>query len=135
MDTPDQTLIGGKDLCDDVYDVFKQFCQINEYNKIGWGDGSWWRGGGGKLQSHGGQRSNRSAEDKAERFLHRGWVLTSTHQPERRVCAPSGTGWGWDLRLTWTLTKHTHTHTHTHTGTLETDRVREKGIKMESEET
>ena len=29
-------------------------------------------GGGGKLQSHGGERSNRGAEGKVERFLHRG---------------------------------------------------------------
>ena len=60
----------------------------------------WWRrGGGGKLRSHGGERSNRGAEGKAERFLHRGWVPTSTHQPERLVCSPTGTGGGWELRL------------------------------------
>ena len=35
-----------------------------------------WRWGwaGGKLQSHGGERSNRGAEGKAERFPHRGLV-------------------------------------------------------------
>ena len=52
-----------------------------------------------KLQSHGGERSNRGAEGKAERFLHRGSVPTSTHQPERLVCSPAGAGWGWKLRL------------------------------------
>ena len=47
----------------------------------------WWRRGGGwaggKLWSHRGERSNRGAEGKEERFPHRGSVLTSTHQPER----------------------------------------------------
>ena len=38
-------------------------------------------------------------EDKAERFPHRGWVLTSTHQPERLVCSPTGAGGVWELRL------------------------------------
>ena len=56
-------------------------------------------GGGGNLWSHGGERSNRGAEGKAERFPHRGAVLTSTHQPERLVCSPDGAGWGWELRL------------------------------------
>ena len=56
-------------------------------------------GGGGKLQSHGGQRNNRGAEGKAERFLHRGSVPTSTHQPERLVCSAAGAGGGWELRL------------------------------------
>ena len=59
------------------------------------GDGGW----GEKLQSHGGQRSNRGAEGKAERFPHRGSVPTSTHQPERLVCSPAGVGGGWELRL------------------------------------
>ena len=54
---------------------------------------------GRNLGSHGGQRSNRGAEGKAERFPHRGSVLTSTHQPERLVCSPAGTGGGWELRL------------------------------------
>ena len=53
---------------------------------------------GGKLRSHGGERSNRGAEGKAERFLHRGSVPTSTHQPERLVCSPAGMGRGWELR-------------------------------------
>ena len=63
----------------------------------------WWRRGvgwvGGKLQSHGGEHSNRDAEAKAERFLQRGSVLTSRHQPERLVCSPAGVGEGWELRL------------------------------------
>ena len=61
----------------------------------------WWRGGvgGGKLQSHRREHSNRGAEGKAERFLHRGQVPTSTHQPKRPVCSPAGVGGGWELRL------------------------------------
>ena len=47
-------------------------------------------GGGGKLRSHGREHSHRGAEGKAERFPHRGLVLTSTHQPERLVCSPPG---------------------------------------------
>ena len=54
---------------------------------------------GGKLRSHGGEHSNRCAKGKAERFPHRGWVLTSTHQPERLVCSPAGASVGWELRL------------------------------------
>ena len=53
----------------------------------------------GKLLSHGGERSNRGAEGKVERFPHRRLVLTSTHQPERLVCSPSGMGGSWKLRL------------------------------------
>ena len=61
----------------------------------------WQRRGlvGGKLRSHGGERSHRGVEGKAERFPHRGAVLTSTHQPERLVCSPAGAGGGWELRL------------------------------------
>ena len=62
----------------------------------------WWRRGvgeGKKLQSHGGEHSNRGGEGKAERFPHRGLVPTSTHQPERLVCSPAGTCEGWELRL------------------------------------
>ena len=47
---------------------------------------------GGKLQSHRGEHSNRGAEGKVERFLHRGSELTGTHQPERLVCSPAGAG-------------------------------------------
>ena len=61
-----------------------------------WGGGV---GGGGKLQSHGGECSNRGAEGKTERLPHRGSVLTSTHQPERLLCSPTGMGRGWELRL------------------------------------
>ena len=55
--------------------------------------------GMGKLRSHGGELSHRGVEGKAERFPHRGSVLTSTHQPERLVCSPTGMGGGWELRL------------------------------------
>ena len=55
-------------------------------------------GSGGKLLSHG-ERSNRGAEGKAERFPHGGSVPTSTQQPERLVCSPAGAGGGWELRL------------------------------------
>ena len=37
----------------------------------------------------------RGAPGKAERFLHRGSVPTSTHQPERLVCSSTGTGGSW----------------------------------------
>ena len=53
----------------------------------------------GKLCSHGGERSHRGAEGKAERFPHRGSVPTSTHQPEKLVCSVARTGGGWELRL------------------------------------
>ena len=56
--------------------------------------GRWGVGG-----SHGGERSNRGAEGKAERFLHRGSVPTSTHQPETLICSPTRVGGGWELRL------------------------------------
>ena len=56
-------------------------------------------GAEGKLRSHRGERSNRGAGGKAERFLHRGSVPTNTHQPERLVSSPAGTGLGWELRL------------------------------------
>ena len=61
----------------------------------------WQRQGvaGGKLRSHRGERSNRGAEGKAERFPHRGSAPSSTHQPERLVCSPAGAGGGWELRL------------------------------------
>ena len=53
----------------------------------------------GKLWRHGGELSNKGAEGKAERFPHRGSVLTSTHQPERLVCSPTRVTVGWELRL------------------------------------
>ena len=52
-----------------------------------------------KLQSHGEEHSNCGGEGKVERFLHRGSVLTSTHQPETLVCSHPGVGGGWELRL------------------------------------
>ena len=56
-------------------------------------------GGGGKLRSHGGERSHRGAEGKVERFPHGGSVPTSTHQPERLVCSPARADGGWEVRL------------------------------------
>ena len=58
--------------------------------------GVWGLGGGGKLWSHEGEHSNRSAEGKVERFPHKGWVPTSTHQPERLVCSLVGAGGHWE---------------------------------------
>ena len=58
-----------------------------------------WVAEGGSFGSHGRERSNRSVEGKVERFLHRGSVPTSTHQPERLVCSPTGMGGAWELRL------------------------------------
>ena len=46
----------------------------------------------GKLRSHGGERSHRGAESKAERFPHRGSAPSSTQQPERLVCSAAGAG-------------------------------------------
>ena len=51
------------------------------------------------LWSHGGERNNRGAEGKVERFPHRGLVPTSIHRPVRLVCSPAGEGGGWELRL------------------------------------
>ena len=56
-------------------------------------------GRGGKLRSHGGERSNRGVEGKAERFQHRGSASSSTHKPDRLVCSPARAGGGWELRL------------------------------------
>ena len=39
------------------------------------------------------------AESKVERFLQRGLVPTTTHQPKRLVCSPTGVGGGWKQRL------------------------------------
>ena len=52
-----------------------------------------------KLQRHRGEHCNRGAEGTAERFPHRGSVLTSTHQPERLVCSAAGSGGSWGLRF------------------------------------
>ena len=54
---------------------------------------------GAKHQSLRGEGSNSGAEGKAERFPHKRSVPTSTHQPERLVCSPTGVGGGWELRL------------------------------------
>ena len=70
------------------------------------GDCEWRRG---ELRSHGGEHSNRGAVGKAERFLHRGLVPTSTHQPERLVCSPAGMGGGWELRLSLRLDRRERT--------------------------
>ena len=68
------------------------------------------RGGrGGEAWSHGGERSNRGAGGKAERFSHRGSVPTSTHQPERLVCSPAGASGGWELRLRLQLDRRERT--------------------------
>ena len=40
-----------------------------------------------------------------ERFPHGGSALSSTHQPERLVCSPTGVGRGWELRL-WLRLDH-----------------------------
>ena len=56
-------------------------------------------GRGGKLQSCGGECGHRGVEGKAERFPHRGWAPSSTHQPERLVCSPAGACGGWELRF------------------------------------
>ena len=56
-------------------------------------------GRGGKLRSHRGELSHKGVEGKAERFLHRGSVPSSTHHPDRHVCSPAGAGGGWELRL------------------------------------
>ena len=61
----------------------------------------WQRRGveGCKLQRHGGERSNRGAEGKAERFPQSRSMPASNHQPERLVCSPTRAGGGWELRL------------------------------------
>ena len=55
--------------------------------------------GQGKLWGHREEHSNRGAEGKVQRFLHRGSVPTSTQQPEMLVCSPAGARGGWELRL------------------------------------
>ena len=57
------------------------------------------REGWEELWNHGGEHSNRGAEREAERFMHRGSVLTSTHQPMRLLCSPTRVGGGWEQRL------------------------------------
>ena len=62
---------------------------------------NWWKRGegGGEASEPWRELSNRGAEGKAEGFLHRGSVPTSTHQSERFVCSPTRTVGGWELRL------------------------------------
>ena len=49
---------------------------------------------GGKLRSHGGERSNRGAEGKAERFPQR--IGANQHSPAREACRLTRRG-GWGL--------------------------------------
>ena len=60
------------------------------------GDCGWQRG---ELRSYGRERSNRGAEGEAERFPHRGLLLSSTQRPKKLVRSPAGTSVGWELRL------------------------------------
>ena len=53
------------------------------------GDCGWRRG---ELRSHGGERSHKGEDGKAERFPHGGSAPSSAHQPERPVCSPAGAG-------------------------------------------
>ena len=61
----------------------------------------WWRQGWRGEGSFGAmeESSATGAGGKAERFLHRGSVPTSTHQPERLVCSTAGAGGSRELRL------------------------------------
>ena len=56
-------------------------------------------GGRGEASEPLRRAQQQGAEGKAERFPHRGSVPTSTHQPERLECSPTGVGGGWELRL------------------------------------
>ena len=58
----------------------------------------WHVAGGGSFGAT--EESAETGVQRAKRrFLHRGSVLTGTHQPERLVCSPAGEGGGWELRL------------------------------------
>ena len=59
------------------------------------GDRGWQGGSFGVTE----ESAATGAEGKAERFPHRGSVLTSNHQPERLVCSPAGAGGVWEMRL------------------------------------
>ena len=59
-------------------------------------DGRWRRGEDSEPRRRAQQQGCRG---KVERFPPRGLVSTSTHQPERLVCSPTGAGGGWELRL------------------------------------
>ena len=54
---------------------------------------------GGEASEPRRRAQQQGAEGKVERFPHRGWVPTSTHQPVRLVCSPTRVGRGWELRL------------------------------------
>ena len=73
---------------------------------------------GGKLLNHGGERSNRGAEGKVERFPHIGSVMTSTHQPERLVCSTARVGVGWEL---WLRLRRSDPRERTGVGCMNTD--------------
>ena len=60
------------------------------------GDCGWRRGGSFRATE---ESTATGAEGKVERFLHRGSVPTSIHQPERLVCSPAGAAGGWEMRL------------------------------------
>ena len=62
------------------------------WQRWGWRE---WRGSFGAME----ESTATGAEGKVEKFLHRGSVLTSTHQAKRLVCSPARTGGGWELRL------------------------------------
>ena len=57
-----------------------------------------WRVAGGE-DSEPQRRVQQQGCSKVERFPHRGSVPTSTQQPVRLVCSPTGMGGGWELRL------------------------------------
>ena len=62
----------------------------------------WWRRGvvGGVEASEPQRRAQQQGcRGQSGEIPHRGWVPTSTHQPERLVCTPAGVGGGWELRL------------------------------------
>ena len=63
-------------------------------------DGGWRRanGRGGELRSHGGERSNRGAEGKAERFHTEERRRAALSSPRGLSAHPPG-GRGWELRL------------------------------------
>ena len=60
------------------------------------GDCGWRRGGSFGATEESAATGVRRAK---RRLPHRGSVPTSTHQPERVVCSPTGAGRGWELRL------------------------------------
>ena len=55
--------------------------------------------GGGEASEPRRRAQQQGAEDKVERFPHRGLVPTGTHQPERLFCSPARADGGWELRF------------------------------------